>query len=278
MTDKPSTDDRDKPSIPAATVLLLRDGDDGMEVFMVVRHHEIDSFSGALVFPGGKVDPGDFDVRRYCRGGSDLDDNMLAFHVAAVREAFEECGVLLAYAGEDDSLIGADRMAGIEKAWRDKLVKDEVAIGAVCEAEGLSLAIDHMVHFAHWITPPVVPKVFDTHFFVARAPADQLALHDGEESTDSTWIRPVDAIAAAEEGARTVVFPTRMNLGKLGRWNDVDTALAAIADLNIVTVQPVVTPREGGRTLRIPAEADYGGTLFLARQDGDRLIDIEKLE
>jgi 8-oxo-dGTP pyrophosphatase MutT (NUDIX family) len=277
MTDKPTRDDP-RPPIAAATVLLLRDGDDGLEVFMVVRHHEIDSFSGALVFPGGKVDPGDYEARQYCRGGDDVDDVALAFRIAAVREAFEECGVLLAYEGDGTEIVNAARTAELERAWREKLVKDEVAIGDVCKAENLTLAIDHMVHYAHWITPPVVPKVFDTHFFIARAPADQVALHDGEESTDSTWIRPAHALAAAEEGSRTVVFPTRMNLGKLSRWSTVEAALTAVADMKIVTVQPVVSLREGGRTLRIPAEADYGGTLFFARQDGDRMIGIEKLE
>jgi 8-oxo-dGTP pyrophosphatase MutT (NUDIX family) len=268
-----------KPVIAASTVLLVRDSDDGLEVFMVVRHHEIDSFSGALVFPGGKVDPGDHDARPYCRGGDDLDDRMLAFHVAAVREAFEECGVLLAYQAGAADLVDAARTGELETAWRKRLVDDEVDIAAMCREEGLELAIDRMVHYAHWITPRVVPKVFDTHFFLAVAPSDQVALHDGEESTDSVWIRPTDALADAEAGRRTVVFPTRMNLHKLSQWPTAQAALAGVAGLDVVTVQPELTPHPEGRTLRIPQAAGYGGTLYLARQkDGEALTGIERLE
>lgn len=272
------TDDAERPVLPAATVLLVRNRTDGLEVFMVVRHHEIDSFSGALVFPGGKVDPGDFEARKYCRGSEGLDDEALAFRVAAVREAFEECGVLLAYPEDGDAIVDAARTATIEKAWRDKLLRDEVGIAQMCEAEKLTLALDHMLHYAHWITPRIVPKVFDTHFFIAVAPADQVALHDGDEATDSAWLRPDDALAEAESGKRTVVFPTRMNLRKLARWQTVDEALAAVRAIDVVTVQPEVTKHPEGRTLRIPVAADYGGTLFLVRQDGERVLGIERLE
>jgi 8-oxo-dGTP pyrophosphatase MutT (NUDIX family) len=270
------SDDTDNPTIPASTVLLLRDGDDGPEVFMVVRHHEIDSFSGALVFPGGKVDPGDGEARQYCVGAEGMEDTALTFRVAAIREAFEECGVLLAYDNGGD-FLRAERLAELETAWRDRLQGDEATIGELCAAENLRLAIDHLVHFAHWITPRVVPKIFDTHFFLAAAPADQVALHDGEESTDSTWITPAAAVAEAEAGRRTVVFPTRMNLGKLGRSKTVDEAITVAVSKAVVTVQPKVRPHDEGRTLQIPAEADYEGTLFLAQQVGDALRSIRKL-
>jgi len=267
-----------KPYLAASTVLLVRDGAQGLEVFMVVRHHEIDSFSGALVFPGGKVDPGDHHAREHCRGGDGLDDDALAFRVAAVREAFEECGVLLAYARGGTDLVDATHTAVLERGWRERLVRDEADIVQLCAAEGLELAIDRLVHYAHWITPPVVPKIFDTHFFMALAPADQVALHDGEESTDSTWIRPADALAEADAGERTIVFPTRMNPTRLSQWPDVSTALAGAAGAEVVTVQPRVSPHEEGRVLKIPAEAGYGGSEFLARQDGDRVVGIRKLK
>jgi len=277
MSEHSETTDQNPP-LPASTVLLLRDGPEGLEVFMVVRHHEIDSFSGALVFPGGKVDPGDGTARPYCRGGADLDNDALAFRVAAVREAFEECGVLLAYPRDGDELVDAARTATLEAAWRERLVKDETDIAQMCRAEELELAIDLLAHYAHWITPRVVPKIFDTHFFLALAPADQVALHDGEESTDSTWIRPAGALAEADAGHRTIVFPTRMNLNKLSQWPDAAAAIAAVAGAEVVTVQPTVTPHAEGRVLTIPAEAGYGGSQFLARQDGDRVTGIERLK
>jgi 8-oxo-dGTP pyrophosphatase MutT (NUDIX family) len=277
MNENNKQTDSHSPEIPASTVLLLRDGAEGLEVFMVVRHHKIDSFSGALVFPGGKVDPGDGAARPYCTGGEDLDDAELPYRVAAIREAFEECGVLLAYDGAGE-ILHAARLEKLEARWRDRLMKDQATIGEMCAEEDLRLAVDRLVFFAHWITPRIVPKVFDTHFFLAAAPSDQVALHDGEESTDSTWITPANALAEAEAGRRTVVFPTRMNLGKLDNSQNLDDAMKAAASAPVVTVQPIVEMHEEGRLMRIPAEAGYAGSLFLARHSGDALQSIEKLE
>ena len=235
---------------------------------MVVRHHEIDSFSGALVFPGGKVDPEDADARPYCRGADGLDEAALSHRVAAVREAFEECGVLLATNKNSQDLIDARQLAGIEARWRADLTADKITMADVCRTEGLILALDKMVHYAHWITPRVVPKVFDTQFFVARAPVDHVALHDGSESTDSEWLRPETAVADAELGKRTLVFPTRMNLLKLAQYKNVDEAMAASRASKVVTVQPEIAAHPRGRTLNIPAEAGYPGTQFLVEQEG----------
>ncbi|NQV60134.1 MAG: NUDIX domain-containing protein [Alphaproteobacteria bacterium] len=263
--------DTEKPTIAASTVLLIRDGAEGLEVFMVVRHHKIDSFSGALVFPGGKVDPEDVDARQYSRGTEDMDEENLAHHVAAVREAFEECGVLLATNKNSDALIGADQLAGIEARWRTDLAAGRITMADVCRTEGLILALDKMVHFAHWITPRIVPKVFDTQFFVARAPVDHVALHDGSESTDSEWLRPEGAVADAESGKRTVVFPTRMNLLKLAQYKTVDEAMATARATSVVTVQPEPVDHPKGRTLRIPVEAGYPGSLFLVEDGGAKV-------
>ncbi len=250
--------------LPSATVLLLRDGRDGLEVFMVVRHHKIDSFSGALVFPGGKCDPGDSDpvLREYCPRAGGLSDAMLSFHVAAVREAFEECGVLLARERGTMEMIGADRLADLSAKYRQPLLDDEIDMPSICRAENLDLAVNQMVHFAHWITPVVVPKRFDTHFFLAAAPRDHLAAHDGLESTDSVWIRPQDAMEEADAERRTVVFPTRMNLIKLARAATVEEALAQARAEPVVTVLPTVEPDAGAKTrvMNIPADAGYGAS------------------
>ncbi|MDP6692017.1 MAG: NUDIX domain-containing protein [Alphaproteobacteria bacterium] len=264
-----------KPDISASTVLLIRDGVDGLEVFMVVRHHEIDSFSGALVFPGGKVDPEDADAREFCRGAEGMDEMTLSHCVAAVREAFEECGVLLATNKDSDELIKAEQLAGIEARWRTDLAAGKITMADVCRTEGLILALDKMVSYAHWITPRVVPKVFDTQFFVARAPVDQAALHDGSESTDSEWLRPEAAVADAEMGKRTVVFPTRMNLLKLAQYRTVDEAMAAARATTTVTVQPEPAEHPKGRTLRIPAEAGYPGSHFLVEDGGTKVTMLE---
>lgn len=247
---------------PAATVMLLRDGPKGMEVFMVVRHHQIDFASGALVFPGGSVDAADRSplLRRHCPRCETLSDAELGFRVAAVREAFEECGVLLARPAGSDRLVEAARLADLEAAYRQPLEKGEVTMVEMAERERLDIATDLLVPFAHWITPETMPKRFDTHFFLVEAPGDHVALHDGRESVDSVWITPADACAEADEGRRTVIFPTRVNLEKLGRNTSTAAALEAARRAEIVTVLPQVQRTSQGRIMRIPAEADYGFT------------------
>ena len=227
---------------------------------MVVRHHEIDFASGALVFPGGSVDAADHDprVRLRCTGAGAIDDHALAFRIAAVREAFEECGVLLARPRGTDALVSAERLIGIEQRYRHALERDEIGIADMLEAEDLELAADWLEPFAHWITPEAMPKRFDTWFFLATAPADQIAVHDGRESVDSVWIRPEDACAEADAGKRTVIFPTRVNLEKVGRSHTVAEAFAAARAEPIVTVLPQVEKTPGGRIMRIPIEAGYG--------------------
>ena len=218
------------PARPASTVMLLRDGPSGMEVFMVVRHRQIDFASGALVFPGGRVDPEDHDIAADAsvfppQAGTDADS--AALRVAAIRETFEECGVLLARARGDTALVSAARLREIDAAHRPALARGERTFGAMLAAEKLVLAVDAMVHFAHWITPVHVPKRFDTHFFLAAAPSDQVALHDGNEAVDSIWITPQRAIVDTQAGTYKLVFPTQMNLQKLARHTPSAAALDA---------------------------------------------------
>jgi len=252
------------PPRPAATVLLLRPSTPGdrtspLEVFMVVRHHQIDSFSGALVFPGGKLEDADGDKRLRARstGAASIGDEELKFRVAAIREAFEECGILLAHKRGARELIGAAELAPIETRWRDKLAKDEASIVDLVEAEDLELATEFMTPFAHWITPTFVPKRFDTWFFLAEAPADQVALHDGSESVDSVWIGAQEAIDEAVAGRRTLVHATQKNLELLAEGGTVAGAIAQAAKRRIVTVQPWVENRDGKRFLHIPPDAGY---------------------
>ena len=249
---------------PATTVLLLRPsqpGDAGspLEVFMVVRHHQIDSFSGALVFPGGKLEEADGapSLRARCGGADKIDDAELKFRVAGVREAFEECGVLLARKRGQRALIGAADLKGIEERWRAKLAKDEASIVDMVEAEDLEIATELMTPYAHWITPTFVPKRFDTWFFLAEAPEDQIALHDGSESTDSVWIGPQEAIEEAKAGKRTLVHATTKNLELLAEGKTVAGAISAASARKIVTVQPWVEEKDGKKFLHIPEGAGY---------------------
>ncbi|MEM7408010.1 MAG: NUDIX hydrolase [Pseudomonadota bacterium] len=262
----------------AATVLLVRDGPDGLEVFMVVRHHEIDFASGAMVFPGGSVDAADSDprVRALSDGVDGLDDAALSVRVAAAREAFEECGVLYARENGSDALIDGARAQALGARYREALEQGEVSMADVAEREGLRLALGELEHFAHWVTPANMPKRFDTHFFVSAAPADHELRHDGTESVDSIWIRPADACAAADAGERTIIFPTRLNVEKLGQSPTVEAALGAARSAPVVCVRPEVEKTENGRILHIPAEAGYGGSEFVVGGQAGQRAEIQR--
>lgn len=256
--------------IPAATVLLLRDSARGLEVFMVERHHEIDSFSGALVFPGGKVDAADrtAELRSVCRNSDEYSLDTLALRVAAIREAFEECGVLLARPHGEQDLVNADRLNGLRN-YQQKLLEHNTDMLELCIQEQLELATDLLHYYAHWITPKFRPKQFDTHFFLTPAPADQLALHDGNESKNSMWLAPQEALNSAAQGKLTVVFPTRMNLLKLMRCNTLQQALTTADQATVVTVQPEIEEkREDGNVMLIPQQADYGASRIFVGTDG----------
>ena len=250
---------------PASTMLLLRDGADGMEVFMVVRHHQIDFASGALVFPGGSVDADDHEVAKdsALHGASGgLDAAALAFRVGAVRETFEECGILLARPKGSEALVTATRASEIEDKHRVALNKGERSFSEILKTEGVVPALDLLVPFAHWITPAGMPKRFDTHFYLAVAPADQLGAHDGSESVDSIWVRPGDAVEGAKSGKFKLVFATERNLIKLARHNTAAATLEAARTEGVVTVLPEVVRGEKSRQLKIPADAGYDGSVF----------------
>jgi 8-oxo-dGTP pyrophosphatase MutT (NUDIX family) len=247
------------PALPSATILLVRDAPDGLEVFMVVRHHEIDTASGASVFPGGKLAEGDSDpqLRGKCDGAEGFDDGDLALAVAAIRESFEECGVLLARREGEAGLLDAASVAALQD-YRAPFETGALAMADFVAAHGLRLACDVLVPFARWITPAPVPKRFDTHFYLTAAPADQAALHDGGETVDSIWIRPKAALVEANAGTRPIVFPTRLNLMWLAQAADVKAALTAAQAREVVPVQPEIEDRGGGdKAVRIPAEAGY---------------------
>jgi hypothetical protein len=124
------------------------------------------------------------------------------------------------------------------------------------------LALDELVPYAHWITPEGMPKRFDTWFFLAAAPPEQLGAHDGRESTDSIWVSPSEALEGGESGRFKLPFPTTRNLIRLGKQASVKAALEDSRGRSIVTVMPIMTKTATGRQLRIPLEAGYDGEVF----------------
>jgi 8-oxo-dGTP pyrophosphatase MutT (NUDIX family) len=262
---------------PASTILLLRDsagpggrgaddkGRGEIEVFMMVRHYEIDFNSGALVFPGGAVDAGDHEIAakpELYAGGEGLDAETLGFRIAAIRETFEESGILLAKPLGSTTLVDAKRAGEIEARNRAALCEGKTTFEKILTDNGMLLTLDELVPYAHWITPEGMPKRFDTWFFLAAAPPEQAGAHDGKESTDSIWVSPREALAGGESGRFKLPFPTTRNLIKLGKHRTVRSALDDARGKPVVTVMPVMTRENGGRQLRIPAEAGYDGVLF----------------
>ena len=251
---------------PASTILLLRDGPQDLEVFMVERHHKIDFAEGALVFPGGKTEESDGnpELAAHCRSTMDgidasaLTPDALAVRVGAIRETFEECGVLLARPMGSDTLIDADRLTKVAERQREALHGDRLTMLDFVRAEQLELAFDLLVPFAHWITPEFMPKRFDTHFFLVDAPRDQLAIHDGTESVDSLWTTIPEALELEKSGQRTIIFPTLENVKKLGRNRSVAQALERAQADPVVTVMPRLTKGPDGiLMMEIPENAGY---------------------
>src|SRR5258708_18564217 len=215
------TNDTPKPVTPrlASTLLLLRDSAAGLEVLMISRHEAAGFAAGALVFPGGKVDPVDAALAAHCPPAPALDADALVLRIAAIRETFEECGILLAR--NAGALLSAERLAALLA----RHGTSDAGFAALVAAAGLELATDDLVPYAHWITPVDRPKRFDTHFFLAPAAHDQIAVHDGREAVDAVWTTPQSVLAGADSARIKLVFATRMNLVKLARSRNVAEAI-----------------------------------------------------
>ena len=247
--------------IPSATVLLLRDGVHGLEVFMVLRNAGIDFAGGALVYPGGKSDPADRteETAALCDGVEDLDLVEIGNRVCGIRETFEEAGFLLAREKAGGTLVSGDRYLKLGKRYRKAVHAGLLTMRDLAAREGLTLACDLMVPFARWITPPRSPKRFDTWFFLARVPEGQSGSHDQKEAVDSLWISPDAALKGAADRIYNIVFATRCNLAKVGRGATVVEVLETAQREQIVPVEPDVTILDDNRvSFKIPVEAGYG--------------------
>jgi 8-oxo-dGTP pyrophosphatase MutT (NUDIX family) len=243
------------PTRPAATILLLRD-EPAFEVLMVKRHHQIDFASGALVFPGGKTHAGDEDAAwaDHVSGWSQFDAEQRTLRIGAIREAFEEAGILLA-----ERRDGAAFAEACDLAVREAVDRGERAFIDVVAELGVRLKLDALTVFARWITPVMLPKRFDTWFYAVRAPADQVAACDGRETVDAEWIAPAEVLRLAAAGERTVIFPTRMNIQLLDEAKSAADAVARAEARPLVTVLPQVQRGpEGQRMLVLPPDAGYG--------------------
>lgn len=249
----------DVPIKPAATLVLLRDTAQGVEVFLVRRNFSIAFMAGAHVFPGGRVDPADADAdAQWCDlpAGTDAARTPdLAFSVAALRELFEEAGVLLARTGTG-ALAPCDDpdTTGRYAADRDAVHAGTRTLRSIVEREGLRLALDAVVPFAHWVTPPIEVRRFDTWFFAAQAPARQHPTHDRHESADSGWFTPREALAACRRGQINLPPPTWATLRQLEPFAAVADLLAWARRVPIEARQPEVRHVHDRREILLPHE------------------------
>ncbi len=219
---------------------------------------------GAHVFPGGRVDAADHDADdSWCDGiahaARQLDGlptaEGVAYHVAAARELFEEAGVLLARHAHGDfvSLAGAADHERLEQD-RARVHSGETTMRAIVEREHVRLALDALVLFAHWVTPPIDSRQFDTRFFMTRVPPHQTPAHDDTETTHSVWVRPADAIAHAERQEIVLPPPTWCTLRELEGFASVEKALVWARQRRVVRRMPKAIERDGHRMLLLPGD------------------------
>ena len=266
-------DPNEAPAEPkaAATVLLVRDIlGEGLEVFLIERAAKT-NFGGAYVFPGGKVDLEDSSGRLsdMCQGVSDedassalgIDKGGLAYWVAVIRECFEEAGILLAYRKDGNNFDPEDEAENERFIdFRKRLNEGEPVLAEMCKSEELFLATDRLAYLAHWITPKVEKRRYDTRFFIAQAPEGQEAIHDGSESVNSIWIKPEEALKQFEEGKLLMIMPTIKNLEDICGYNNTKELLEdknSINPYDIATIEPKFFMKDGKYVGLLPGEEGY---------------------
>ncbi|MDA5193765.1 NUDIX hydrolase [Govanella unica] len=231
---------------PAASLVLIRDGEprrDGrrLQVLLTERNGGMPVAGGAFVFPGGKVALED-------------GEGEAAYRFAAIREAFEEAGVILA---RDVGLEVQDRVMA-----RYKATPAPVDFWAVLRAEGVEHLMEDLIPFAHWITPEVRAHRFDTRFYLAVMPEGQMVRQDGIEAVSTLWTAPDEMIELFGHDSDLLMFPTRMSLGVLAQAGDVAEALELVKSRAVVPVMPLLEKRPDGIYAHVPEGAGFGGSFF----------------
>src|SRR5712692_10616363 len=253
----------------ASAVMLLRDlpagrGGQGIEVFMVRRVIQSDFMPNVYVFPGGSVSKDDYAAELadgvsapVAASVSDPEGRTAAgkgVRAAAIRELFEEAGVLLAYRDGEILPIPEGQVAHFD-SYRRAFQQRQGSLEGMARAERLMLATDRLGYFAHWITPEGMPKRFDTHFFITTAPVEQQAAHDRLETSEGIWISPAEALARHERGTFPLVFATIYQLRELAAFHSVKQALESTAMQHVATRIPILVQENGSTRVYLPEDA-----------------------
>ena len=245
-------------------MLVLRDSGGSLEVFMVRRHEGTRFMGGAHVFPGGAVDELDHEAAEsWCDGLAHASEQLrglpardtVGHHVAAARELFEEAGVLLAREpGGGFVSLSAPEVRARFAAYRLAVHAGELRLQTLIEREGLKLALDALIHFSNWVTPPIEARRFDTRFFMARLPPHQVPVHDERETTHGAWLSAASALADARAGAITLPPPTWTTLREIEPFSSVDQALAWARSRRVVRREPKLFEQDGRQVLVTPGD------------------------
>lgn len=253
-----------EPAVPrdAATVMLLRQRPAGLEVYMLRRKPTMAFAPGAYVFPGGSVDPRDTDEQVAWVGPDAAEWGRVfdappslarALVCAAVRETFEESGVLLA--GESADSVVADTTSDEWEADRQALLDHSVSLAELLARRGLMLRADLLRPWSRWITPVIEPRRFDTRFFAAALPAGQRTRDVGGEASEVAWVVAGEALQAGKRGEIRLFPPTAVTLSELADCGDLDTVLTG--PRQVVPIIPAIQLREGAVWLTVPGLSEY---------------------
>ncbi len=256
----------------AATVILLRDNEPrGFDVFLLKRHEKSSFMGGNYVYPGGRVDGNDGSMELYSLSrGITLEEaqknlertfspeESLAHWIAAIRELFEEAGVLLTY-DQKGNLFQPKNREEREKFfhYRELLQKGKITIGEMAQKENLLFALDQLHYYAHWITPEARPERFDTRFFLARYPLGQEATHDRKETTAGIWVSPQKALEENLKGDVILSPPTLKTLEDLSRFKTVDNVFHSLKKDDIRPILPILTRVSDTTLIVFPWDPEY---------------------
>lgn len=256
----------------AATVILLRDKKpEGFEVFLLKRHEKSSFMGGNFVYPGGRVDQNDgtleicsfskgmtFDKAQTILKGASSREESFAYWIAAIRELFEEAGVLLAY-DQKGNLFQTGNRDEQEKFlnYRELLQKRKVSICEMAQKEKLLLALDELYYYAHWITPEARSERFDTRFFLTQYPFGQEASHDQKETTAGIWITPRKALEENLNGEVMLSPPTLKTLEDLSRFKSIDNVFHSLKGKDIQPILPILTKISDNPLIIFPWDPEY---------------------
>jgi 8-oxo-dGTP pyrophosphatase MutT (NUDIX family) len=239
------------PTKPAATAVLLRDATAGLELLLLKRLRTAGFVPGAYVFPGGRVDNEDAAPELMELLGAVPRGPDAPFWLAAVREVFEETGVLLARRGKG----GTDASVDPElQRWRDALLQGEAGLLEVLRALDAVPDMSRVVYCSHWITPVAEPKRYDTRFFLAALPEGARVTVDEREMSEALWVTPDAALRQFRTGSLPMVFPTVKTIQLLAEYDDVESVLAAFRAADVPPILPRLVRTEDGVGIVLPGE------------------------